>query len=57
MNKLIEKNILHQVDASKQGHTKASIRTIESDVVVIRISIFEHLGLQELWIDFGTGKS
>ena len=45
------------MDASKQGHPKASIRTVDSDVVVIGISIFEHLGLQELWIDFGIGKA
>ena len=48
---------LHLADASQQGHSKASIRTVDSDVVVIGISMFEHLGLQELWIDFGTGKA
>ena len=51
------KNIHHLVDASKQGHPKASIRIVDSDVVVIGISMFEHIGLQELWIDFGTGKA
>lgn len=44
-------------DVSQQGHSKASIRTIDSDVVVIEISMFEHIGLQELWIYFGTEKA
>ena len=33
------------------------VRTVNSDVIVIGISMFEHLGLQELRIDFGTGKA
>ena len=48
---------LHLADASHQGHSKAMVRTVDSDVIVIGISKFEHLGLQELWIDFGTGKA
>ena len=49
--------IFHLADASHQGHSKAMVRTVDSDVIVIGISKFEHLGLQELWIDFGTGKA
>ena len=48
---------LHVSDASREGHSKVMVRTVDSDVVVIAISIFERLGLQELWIDFGTGKN
>ena len=55
--KLMEEFVLHLADASRQGHSKLMARTFDSDVVVIGISMFEHLGLQELWIDFGTGKA
>ncbi|MES9881863.1 MAG: hypothetical protein ABW185_13375 [Sedimenticola sp.] len=48
---------LHVADASRQGHSKVLVRTVDSDVVVIGISMFQHLRLEELWIDFGTGKS
>lgn len=33
------------------------IKTVDSDVVVIAISIFHKVVLRELWIEFGTGKS
>ena len=34
--------------ASMQGHTKAYVRTVDSDVVVLTINIFHELGLSEL---------
>ena len=43
-------------DAAKQGHTKAFLRTVDSDVVVLAIN-FQELGLSELWIGFGSGKA
>lgn len=48
---------LHLADAAQQGHSKAMVRTVDSDVVVIGISMYEHLEFQELWIDFGIGKA
>ena len=49
---------LHVNDMSLQGHTKITIRTVDTDVLVIAISVFArlHCQLEELWIDFGTGK-
>ena len=49
--------MLHLRHAAMQGHTKAYVRTDDSDVVVLTISIFHKLGLSELWVGFGTGKS
>ena len=34
------------------------IKTADSDVVIIAVSVFYRIpGLNELWIEFGTGKS
>ena len=34
------------------------VKTVGSDVVVIAISVFQQISsLQELWIEFGAGKS
>ena len=49
--------MLHLRHAAMQGHTKAYVRTVDSDVVVLTINIFHELGLSELWVGFGTGKS
>ena len=48
--------MLHLRHAAEQGHTKAYLRTVDSDVVVLAINFFHELGLSELWIGFGTGK-
>ena len=48
--------ILHLAHASTQGHDKAFVCTVDSDIVVLAIAFFDHLGLSELWIGFGTGK-
>jgi len=41
-----------------QGHNKIIVRTVDTDVLVIAVSVFARLKdqLEELWIDFGTGK-
>ena len=40
-----------------QGRTKAYLRTVNSDVVVLAINLFHELGLIELWIGFRKGKT
>ena len=37
------------------GHCKVSLKTVDKDVVIITISLFHKLDLEELWIEFGTG--
>ena len=49
--------MLHLHHAAEQSHTKAYLRTVDSDVVVLAINFFHELGLLELWIGFGSGKS
>jgi hypothetical protein len=49
--------MLHLHHAAQQGHTKAYLRTVDSDVVVLAISLFHELGLSELWIGFGIGTA
>jgi len=49
--------MLHLRHAAKQGHTKAYLRTVDSDVVVLAINLFQELGLSELWIGFRSGNA
>ena len=47
---------LHLAHAVAQGHKKASIHNVDSDVVVLAIRFFSTLGLSELWVCFGSGR-
>ena len=48
--------LLHLKDFSATGHCKVSLKTVDTDVVVIAISLFhKKLDLEELWVEFGTG--
>ena len=47
---------LHVKYQADQGHRKISIKTVDTDFVVIGISLFHDLNVTELWIEFGTGK-
>ena len=45
------------MDAVRQGHTKAFIRTVDSDLVCIAIALFLEIeNLTHLWIGYGKGK-
>ena len=51
---------LHLADAVRSGHSKAFMRTVDSDIVVLATALFKrlvHLGLTHLWIGFGKGKN
>ncbi|KAL8591565.1 hypothetical protein ACOMHN_055532 [Nucella lapillus] len=48
--------MLHLQHAAQQGHQKAFIRTVDSDVVILAVSLFHDLGLSEVWVGLGTGK-
>ena len=49
--------LLHLAHAAKQGHTKAYVRTVDNNVIVLTIRFFESLSLSELSVGFGTGKT
>lgn len=40
----------------EQGHIRAYFKTVDNDVVVLAINVFQKLGLSELWVGFGSGK-
>ena len=48
--------LLHLEDAVWQGHSKVSIRTVDTDVV-LTITAAQCLNISELWVAFGVGKS
>ncbi len=49
--------MVHLADCVSRGHSKITIRTTDTDVVVLAVSSMCHLNIEELWIAFGTGKS
>ena len=49
--------ILHLEDAVREKHNKISIRTVDTDVVVLAVTAAQRINASELWIAFGTGKS
>ena len=48
---------LHVKDAVQQGFNKVSIRTVDTDVVVLAITSANRLKISELWVAFGAGKT
>ena len=47
---------LHVKDIVDEGFPRVMVRTVDTDVFVIAISLFNDLHISELWIDFGSGK-
>ena len=48
--------LLHVAHATKHGHQKVSIWTVDTDVIVLAVAQIQHLQISELWIEFGVGK-
>ena len=48
--------LFHVADAARCGHTNVTIRSVDTDVVVLAISLFTQINIPDLWIAFGTGK-
>ena len=42
--------LLHLANAAMHGHSKAYVRTVESEIVVLALRFFDTLGLLELWV-------
>ncbi len=49
--------LLHAVDAARKGFKKITLLTVDTDVVVLAIAHVSELGIEELWVAFGTGKN
>lgn len=48
---------LHAKQASEQGHNNICIRSTDTDVIVIAVSLFPYLDLNELWVAKGVGNT
>lgn len=48
---------LHVADAAKKGLKNVLVRTVDSDVVVLAVAVFQKVDLEEMWIAFGTGST
>ncbi|XP_014664507.1 PREDICTED: uncharacterized protein LOC106806883 [Priapulus caudatus] len=44
-------------NAAREGYTKVSIRTVDTDVLVLAVTAAQRLNITELWDAFGAGKS
>ena len=49
--------MIHVGDCAAQGYREVTIRTVDTDVVVLAASVVIPLNISELWIAFGTGKT
>ena len=49
--------MIHVADCVAPGYRKVTIRTLDTDVVVLAVSVVVPLNISELWITFGTGKT
>ena len=47
---------LHVKDMVSKGFRRVMVRTTDTDVLVLAISLFSELNIDELWLDFGTAK-
>ena len=48
--------MLHALDATLCGHRRIQVRSNDSDVVVLAISVASSISIDELWVAYGTGK-
>lgn len=48
--------LLHAADCCKDVHKRVMIRTVDTDVLVIAVSLFHKIGAEKLWLEFSTGK-
>ena len=43
-------------DAVLKGHSRVSIRTVDTDVLVLAVASFDKIKPDELWVILGTGS-
>ena len=48
--------LLHVADAVQKGCKKVTIRTVDTDVVVLAVASFSKIAPDELWVAFGVGS-
>ena len=48
---------VHVNDIANKGSSKVMIFTVDTDVVVLAVSLYNEIDLQELWVAFGKNNS
>ena len=48
---------LHVADAVQKGCKKVTIRSVDTDVVVLSVAFFNNIAPDELWLAFGVGSN
>ena len=48
--------ILNSADAVLKGHRRVSIRTVDTDLLVLAVASFDKIKPDELWVILGTGS-
>ena len=48
--------ILLHVRNAAEANQEISIRTVDTDIVVIAVSLFQEWNIDKIWIEFGTGR-
>ena len=43
-------------DMGRKSLSRVMIRTVDTDVFLLSISLYDDVDLEQLWIDFGSGK-
>ena len=49
--------MIRALDASLRGHRRIKIRTNDTDVIVLALSVVSTLPVDEFWITYGAGKN
>ena len=49
--------LLHVADAVQKGYKKLCVHTVDTDVVVLAIAMYNKINPDELWLAFGTGSN
>lgn len=47
---------IHALDASSRGHRRVMLKSNDTDVVVLAVSVANIIPAEELWVTFGLGK-
>ena len=48
---------LHVKEITRKDLKNVMIRTVDTDVLILAISLYQSLGTDNLWVDFGSGKN
>lgn len=47
----------HALDMSLKGHQRIKLRTNDTDVILLALSVVSTLPIDEFWMTYGSGKN